>query len=237
MLELTKAKGVSQDRLVLFPNWVDTTAIKPLPAPSPLREEFGIAPEQRVALYSGNIGEKQGLEMIIAAARMVRQRTDLLFVICGDGAARLRIERSAEGLTNVRFFPLQPLERLNELLNLADIHLLPQKQDVECFVMPSKLLGMMASGRPIVASARQGSDLSDIVSECGLVVPPGDSDGFADAVLKLMDDQELTQRLGQHARQLSIEKWDVSEILTSLERSLLKLQKADTAKLSADKYA
>ena len=237
MLELTRTKGVSPDRLVHFPNWVDTASIRPLSGPSPLRQSLGIGPDQRVALYSGNLGEKQGLEIVVDAARTLRERKDVLFVICGEGAARERLGRRAAGLENVRFVPLQPAERLNELLNLADIHLLPQRQDVDCFVMPSKLLGMMASGRPIVASARHGSDLSNTVCECGLVVPPGDGDGFARAVIELLDNPERAQGLGVRARELCIDKWDVSETLTDLERSLLKLLDAKTVKLSGDDCA
>lgn len=88
-----------------------------------------------------------------AVQRLV-DRKDLLFVICGEGSERQTLRTQAQALGNVRFVPLQPLERLNALLKLADIHLLPQRADAADLVMPSKLTGMLASGRPVVATAQ-----------------------------------------------------------------------------------
>ncbi len=114
-------------------------------------------------------------------------------MLCGDGAARRRIEGAAAGLTNVRFIPLQPADRLNELLNLADIHLLPQRPDAEGLVMPSKLTAIMASGKPVVAGAHTDSDVGRAAAAGGLVVPPGDSE-------RLLASHRAAARRRRHAR-------------------------------------
>src|SRR5207244_6265758 len=131
------------------------------------------------------MGAKQGLDQLIAAARLLVDRPLIRFVICGAGAGLPQLRAMASGLPNVSFLPLQPPERLNALLNLADIHALPQKPSVADLVMPSKLLGMLASGRPVVVTARQGSELAAVVGQCGVVVPPENPSALAAAIAAL----------------------------------------------------
>src|SRR5437879_3671640 len=156
MLERLADKGVAEQRRVLFPNWVDTGAIFPMEEPSPLRRELEIPGGAVVTLYSGSMGAKQGIEQLIEAARLLADRPAIRIVICGDGAGLPELRAMARELPNVRFLPLQPPERLNALLNLADVHALPQKPAVADLVMPSKLIGMLASGRPVVATVHDG---------------------------------------------------------------------------------
>jgi colanic acid biosynthesis glycosyl transferase WcaI len=213
MMARLRDKGVDARRIGSFPNWVDASLIRPVAGASPLRAELGIGEDVRVALYSGNMGEKQGLDVVIEAARRFGAGDRLLFLLCGDGAARPRVEQSAAGLVNVRFLPLQPLARLNDLLNLADIHLLPQRAAAEDLVMPSKLSAMMASGRPVVASARQGSEVERVAVQCGLVVAPGDVAAFATAIRRLLDDEPLRARLGAAGRAYALAHWDREAVL------------------------
>ncbi len=213
MLARLAQKGVARDRILFFPNWVDTALIRPLAAQSPLRAELGIAADTRVLLYSGNMGEKQGLEVLVEVARAFGPEDKVLFLLCGDGAARARIERSAAGLEHVRFIGLQPLQKLNELLNLADVHLLPQRADAEDLVMPSKLTAIMACGRPLVASARAGSDVGRIAGEAGIVVPPGDVPAFEAAIRRLLGNEALRARLGSSGRAYALANWDREIVL------------------------
>ena len=212
MLAKLLEKGVDQQRVVFFPNWVDMSLIRPLEEPNALRAELSITTETQVLLYSGTMGEKQGLEIVIDVARGF-QRSNVLFVLCGDGVARDRLQAAAAGLANIRFLPLQPLSRLNELLNLADVHLLPQRAAAADLVMPSKLSAMMASGRPVVATAHVGSDLARISAEGGIVVPPGDADGFGRALRRLLDDEELRHRLGASGRAYALANWERDMVL------------------------
>jgi len=206
-------KGVPDERIVSFPNWVDGGLIRPIEAPNALRAELDIHPDARVILYSGNMGEKQGLEIILDVARSFTADPQVLFLLCGDGAVRARIADAASNLENVRFIPLQPLSRLNELMNLADVHLLPQRQAAEDLVLPSKLTAIMASGRPVVATARSGSDVARSVANGGIVVTPGDIRGVATAVRKLLADDSLRKRLGEAGRVFALENWERDTVM------------------------
>ena len=221
MRERLEAKGVPPERAVLFPNWVDVNAIRALDDPSPLRAELGIGLDEVVALYSGNMGEKQGLETLIETARRLKDHSEIVIVLCGEGAARKRLEESARGLGNVRFLPLQPVERLNDLLNLANVHLLPQRLDAADLVMPSKLGGMLASGGPVIATARDGTQIAQAVIGCGAVVPPDSGNAMAEALLRLAGDPKARSALGQEARRRAATDWDRERILEGFEKVLV----------------
>lgn len=223
MLERLRTKGISTAKGVYFPNWVDTQTIYPLKVNNPLREELGIAPDTFVALYSGSMAEKQGLEMLIAVAQLVVTRSNILFVLSGEGAAKKRLMKLAKSLPNVRFLDLQPEERLNALLNLADVHLLPQLSNAADLVMPSKLKGMCASGRPTIATAALGTQIAQVVQQCGLVVPPADVTAMAKATLYLASDRQKCLQLGRAARDYAVRHWDRQQVLKQLEQRLLEL--------------
>ncbi|MFC7334938.1 WcaI family glycosyltransferase [Rhodocista pekingensis] len=220
MAERLAAKGVPGERLHLFPNWVDTAAIRPLDGPSPLRREVGLGDDDVVALYAGNLGRKQGLEMLIEVARLLADRPRLVICIAGEGPALPALREAARGLANLRFLPLQPVERLNDLLNLADIHLLPQRADAADLVMPSKLSGMLASGRPGICGCAPGTQLYDAIAGCGIAVPPGDAGRMADALAALADDAGLRRTLGAAARRAAAEHWSKDAVLGRFEKLL-----------------
>jgi colanic acid biosynthesis glycosyl transferase WcaI len=164
---------------------------------------------------------KQGLETLLEAARLLEGDDSLRFVMCGDGAAREKLHREYGSLSNVIWLPLQPAERLNELLNLADIHLLIQLAGVVDLVMPSKLTGMLASGRPVVATAKAESQIAEVVAQCGIAVPPGDANALATAIRALGADPERRQRLGKAGRDYAVRTIDLSSVLGEFERALI----------------
>jgi colanic acid biosynthesis glycosyl transferase WcaI len=194
------AKGVDPSRVVCLPNWVDALTIFPLERASEYRRMLRIPDGQKVVLYSGNMGAKQGIETLADVAAALAGRTDITFVFCGSGAAKQSLLERCAGLANCIFIPLQPAQQLNELLNLADIHVLPQRADAADLVMPSKLTGMFASGRAIVAMARSGTGLFDAVSSRGVVVAPENVDALAAAISMLASDPEQRAALGKAAR-------------------------------------
>lgn len=200
MIEKLRQKGLDDERIALFPNWVDIAGVNPLTRTSAYREKLDIKADQKVALFSGTWGSKQNLLSIPEAARALTHRPDIVFVICGDGVMRGQLEAACEGLPNVRLLPLQPKEQLCELLGMADIHLLTQSAEAEDLVLPSKLTGMLSSGRPVIATCREGTELGYIVSQCGVVVPPECTRSLADAVVELADDADRRQSLGAFAR-------------------------------------
>ena len=228
MMSNLQAKGVAADRLRYFPNWVNTDFIHPHAGLESeeygrIRTEAGIASEQTVCLYSGNFGEKQGLDTILETARLLCARKDIVFVLCGNGAVKSRLMESAAALSNIRWLDAQPLHALPALLCIADVHLLPQRADASGLVFPSKLTGMFASGRPVVAEAVPGSDLYALVEPRGAVVPPGAPDQFAEALLRLVDDVSLRNRLGALSRAYAVTHMDARSVLTGFERDLQSL--------------
>jgi colanic acid biosynthesis glycosyl transferase WcaI len=200
MVERLLQKGVSQGRIRYFPNWVDISRFKPTATSLTYRARLGIAADAVVVLFSGTLGGKQGLMAIPAAAALLAARNDILFVVCGDGMMKPELETATADLPNVRLFPLQPVERVGELLCMADMHLLPQNLGAADLVLPSKLSGMLASGRPVIATCLAGTELEAVVSQCGIVVPPEDSAELAAAICRLADDVAMRLELGRRAR-------------------------------------
>jgi colanic acid biosynthesis glycosyl transferase WcaI len=217
-------KGVLADRRTLFPNWVDSRAIHP--AESGIRRDLGLGPEAVVALYSGNMGEKQGVETLAEVARGLAG-SPVILVLAGAGAAEPRLRAATSGLAQVRWLALQPTARLNDLLNAADIHLLPQRADAADLVMPSKLAFMLASGKPVVAGAAPGTALARAIEGAGIAVPPGDASAMAAAVLDLAKDGARRKALGAEARARAFAEWDREAILARFEGQLMKLAGGD----------
>lgn len=229
MVERLEGKGVPAARTVMFPNWVDTGRILPDADGAGFRDQLGIAPDAVVALYSGNIGEKQGIEQIATAAQYVRahRKPDdppVQFVLAGAGAGREVIEQAVRdhglGEEAFRLLPLQPEEKLPALLAMADIHLLPQRAEAADLVMPSKLGGMLSSGRPVVASAAPRTQIAATVASCGEVVVPGDGEAIGAAVQKLARDPARRRELGMAARREAETNWDRDAVLKRFEAEL-----------------
>jgi colanic acid biosynthesis glycosyl transferase WcaI len=213
MLERAASKGVAADRLVLLPNWVDVQAIRPLTAPSRYRATLGLRASDLVVLFAGSLGSKHRLQLIPETARQLADAPGIHFVICGEGAMKPELLQLCAGLDSVSFLPLQPADQLGELLGLADIHLLPQDALAEDLVLPSKLSGMLASGRPVVATCAQGTDMAIVVQACGLVVPPGDAVALAAALRSLASNPEICLQMGQAARLFATDRLARKQVL------------------------
>jgi colanic acid biosynthesis glycosyl transferase WcaI len=220
MCERLIRKGVHSHRVVEFKNWVDLDSIFPVNGFNSYRKQLNIADDVTIVLYAGNLGEKQGLEVLIAAIRILSTRLDIQFVIAGDGAASARLQADSTDLMNIRWLSLQPLEKLNELLNLANIHVLPQRADAADLVMPSKLTGMLASGVATLGTAHADTQLGMVLECCGVRVEPGDASALADAIQTLADDPSRRAVLGQIGRQYAIEQMSRDAILTKAEAEL-----------------
>jgi colanic acid biosynthesis glycosyl transferase WcaI len=238
MTRRMRQKGLGSESLWEFQNWVDTRVVTLGSNQTQIRAELGLAPTDVVALYSGAMSNKQGLELVIEAAATARTcKPSLQFILCGNGPAKPTLMRMAAGADNVRFLDLQPIGRLSELLNTADIHLLPQRAQISDLVLPSKLAGMLASGRPIIAMADPGTSLALETEQAGIVVPPGDAQALASAVMALADDEFSRRRFGAAARKLAQERWDRTTIIRSVESEFLALRprEAMPASLQAEK--
>jgi len=219
------AKGIPETKYVMFPNWVDEEAIKPLSKAQSLRGEWGISMDDKVILYSGNLGEKQGLEIIIDAAKRFSDKPDVHFIICGSGGARDRLKEMAEraGLQQIRFFPLQPYEKLPALLAAADVHLVLQKKSASDLVMPSKLTGILASGGYAVISAVPGTSLYDVVAthQLGLLIEPESAEALAAGLQQALHMDLMPSK--ERARQYAERFLSKEQVLKEFEQYLVML--------------
>jgi colanic acid biosynthesis glycosyl transferase WcaI len=225
MMERIRQKGVSSDKVGLFPNWVDCGALRPLERGDSMRAEWGIPNDTKVVLYAGNIGKKQGLELLFPVAQaFLAKRPDVLFIIVGEGAAKVDLERVVfeKGLTNIIFKPLQPIEKLGALLATADVHLVLQLQGAADLVMPSKLTGILAAGGAVLATAEEATELYKVVTqnEVGRVVQPGSSEGVEMGIEAMLDDLTLLQRCQHNARKFAETNLHKESILWDFEREL-----------------
>ena len=205
-------KRVAADTVRELRNWADTRFAPDPDGAERLREAWGLTGKV-VALYSGNIARKQGIETLVEAARALQHRPDIAFVICGEGPNRAALEQQARGLGNVQLHDLQPAERMGAMLAMADLHLLPQIAGAADLVLPSKLTNMLASGRPVVATTEPGTGLHSEVDGCGAITPPSDAAALARAVADLADDPGRRSVLGAAAGARAQERWQKDSIV------------------------
>lgn len=182
MAERIAHKGIPQDKIAVVRNWVDLDHIRPHRDLSAYREQLGIRPTDFVVHYCGNVGRKQGLAVLLDAAVRLAGCDDVKFVIAGEGPAKSELVARYGHLRNVRFLPFQPHDRFSEFLGLADLHALPQEEGTADLVLPSKLGGMLASGKPIVVMTGPDTELGDFLRDTAMLVPPGDSASLAEAI-------------------------------------------------------
>lgn len=200
-------KGVATEKITVLPNWVDCDAIRPL-ASNPFRAQFGDA---FVVMYSGNLGLSQQLETLLDAARQLRDDKRVLFVFIGEGARKAWLQESArrDGLHNVRFFPYQPKERLSESLGAADLHLIPLQAGAAGCLVPSKVYGILAAGRPFVAMMEDGTDVAALAREfrVGFVSPPGNVSRLVEAIHEAVANPAELAAMGSRARALAEQRF------------------------------
>lgn len=207
IVECCKLKGINSERIVLFQNWVDCNfiyPINPIAQPNSLREMIGISEFEKIVLYSGNMDINQRLDILLEAAKKLNY---IHFVFCGNVADCHRIENEAKylSLCNVHFLPSPSIKRLNELLNIADIHAFIQCDNPSDLGMPSNLMAMLASGRPIVAITRLKTVIANLIqdSNCGRIISPEEPEMLVIALQELISNPELCQKLGNNSRQFA----------------------------------
>lgn len=187
MIKRVKAKV--NRKVLFFPNWVDTINFSPLPRRDSLKKDWGFESNQKIILYSGSIGEKQGLDSLIRIAKKLETQQEIQFVICGTGPYKEKlIDMASENeLTNIHFFPLQRDSVFNKFLNMADVHLVLQKGDASDLVMPSKLTTILSVGGLALVTAKPGTTLSKVVKDhdMGIVIEPENELLLAQTILSI----------------------------------------------------
>jgi glycosyltransferase involved in cell wall biosynthesis len=201
-------KGAGPHKVRVIHNWADCASIIPGPKQNPFGRSHGLH-EAFVCMHSGNAGLAQNLETLLEAANRLRGYPDLIVAVVGDGVKRVELEAQAraQGLSNVRFLPYQPKEGLKDSFASADVFVISLKRGLAGYIVPSKLYGILAAGRPCVAAVEEACEVAAIVKkhDCGLLAEPGDPDDLARKILRLYRNRDLVSRLGANARQAALE--------------------------------
>ncbi|MCA9542812.1 MAG: glycosyltransferase family 4 protein [Myxococcales bacterium] len=195
-------KGVPDDKIAVIPNYTDTDFIQPRPqAGNPFRKAHGLE-DAFVVQFSGRMGYSQGLETVVEAWRLLADLPALRLMMVGDGQARPMIDRELGDDARVIRLPVQPREVLPDLLAAADVGLAPLRHGMAGTSVPSKMFGIMAAGRAIIAGVDAGSDAEALIhtARCGHVVPPEDPKALAAAIRAAYEDRALTRQQGENAR-------------------------------------
>jgi colanic acid biosynthesis glycosyl transferase WcaI len=185
-------------RVHVIPNFVDTVAITPASRDNRYRHDLGVV-DQPVVMYAGNVGFSQSIGLMIEAARRI---PEAVFVINGDGSARESLEKEAASLPNVRFVGYQPIERLNEVLAAADLHVVPLRRGLAKVSVPSKSYSVLAAARPLLAAIDPGTEIPKMLAESGggVAVHPDDAEAFVAAVRDLLADRQRLESMGRAGR-------------------------------------
>ena len=218
------AKGISEDKYIMLPNWADTEHIQPLPTELSMRGELGISADTRVILYSGNLGEKQGVDMIVDAACILKDRRDILFLIAGEGASKDRLIKYTDekGVNeNIRFLSLQPYNTLASFLAVADLHLVLQKKSAADLVLPSKLISILSSGGVALVTAEPSTSLYEMVHDyrLGFICEPDNTEEFVETILIALGQD--TNELSVRARTYAENHLSIDAILKRFEHQLM----------------
>ena len=172
---IRKTQDKVNREVISFPNWVDISCNYPVDDKAKLKTEWGFEKDDFIVLYSGSLGEKQGLPLILDVAEKISDPR-VKFILCGNGAHKQVLVAAAEkkNLKNITFLPLQPQAKFNDFLNMADLHLILQKKDASDLVMPSKLTTILAVGGVALVTANPGTSLYNVVASnnIGLIAEP-----------------------------------------------------------------
>jgi glycosyltransferase involved in cell wall biosynthesis len=204
---LIEDKGAPPERTTIIADWADTAAIVPAPKRNAFSEAHGLA-DKFVVMHSGNLGLAQSLETIVEAAAALQDLPDLRVVFVGEGVKKAELQQQAAslGLSNAVFLPFTPKERLTESFATADVFVVSLQRGLAGYIVPSKLYGILAAGRPFIAAVEDSCEVASLTRrhDCGVLAEPGDAASLAARIRALYADRDLTKRLGMNARALGL---------------------------------
>lgn len=217
MRTLILRKGVAATKVSLLPNWINAQAIVPMDRMNPLRAEWGIPEDRFVVLYAGTFGRVHGTAQLIDAAEQLRMDKQVTFLLVGQGHDFEHIKKLAEsrGLRNVMVKEFVPRARLGELQAIADVSIVTLRSGLGNISVPSKVLGYMAAGRPVIGLLDSSSDTASLLrnAKCGVVLEPGDIVGLARELRALAANPSLAREWGQRGRQHVLDQLDAQVVL------------------------
>lgn len=237
MLDAYARKGVPAQKIVMFPNWIpDQPGGRAKDGGSAsFRATNGLGSDVALIAYSGNVGVKQGIEVVVEAGALAQtaaaprsvQPKPIHWAICGEGAAKPALEQriKAEGVPGVRLYPLQPDDLYHALLREADICLITQQRGTGQFFFPSKLLSILQYGRPVLAVADESSELARAVHQgrFGMVVPPGDAAALLSAAENMLAADDAQRATWAENGKAWVDQFRRHRVLTAFEARVAEL--------------
>jgi len=204
-----------QYKVVYVPNWADPTIVSPMErAENPFIKSLGLE-NKFIVQYSGNIGLTHDMETIVEAANGLREDNEIHFLMIGGGGKLAKIVRMARGfgLSNMTFLPYQPRENLKNSLGASDVSLISLEEGAQGLSVPSKLYGVMASGRPIIANVPRDSEVAMTLREfnCGIVTRPKDVAGMVGAIRSLKSSETERKAMGERAYKAFLDNFTVQK--------------------------
>jgi glycosyltransferase involved in cell wall biosynthesis len=204
MAEKVASRGVAKDRIRVITNWSEDETIVPVSADlNPLRQQWHLGGKFVVG-YSGNLGRAHEFNTILAAAARLCNRNDIVFVCVGGGHLLGQLAQLVQrrGLTNFRFLAYQERAILRDSLSVPDVHWLSLRPELEGLIVPSKVYGIAAAGRPIIAMCAENGEIARMIGQyqCGIVIRPGDSDALVASLQTLYEDAALRAQMGRNSR-------------------------------------
>jgi colanic acid biosynthesis glycosyl transferase WcaI len=226
MRERLVGKGASPDRIAVIPNWVDATKVVPAPKDNAWAREHDFH-ERFVVMHSGNIGHAQNLDALVRSTTFLRDLDDVAVAIVGGGARHAALSELVDVLEAdaVQFLPYQPRELLSLSLSSADLHVVGLARGLAGYVVPSRLYGILAVGRPVLVAAEQDSETAQLVVAvgCGIVVPPGRPELIAEVIRRAHDGGYDLEEMGRRGREYVVAEADRSVAVARYERLLLEV--------------
>lgn len=221
-------KGAPAEKISLIYNWINEQEVYTVPREeNRLYDEYGLSRDKFYVAYSGNIGHSQNMDILLDAARSLRDiRADIGFIIVGEGACRQHVEERilSEGLKNVTLLPFQPYEKISQVFSLGDVGLLISKRGIGNNSVPGKTWSYLSAQRPVLASFDQDSELCQLLSEhgCGICIEPDNADALREAILQLARERDKLPNMGKRGREYIIQeltaKASTSKWLELMER-------------------
>ena len=228
MADLVRSKGVPEDRIRMIGVWSDQEEVKPIPrAENQYRSQWDVG-DRVLVMYSGNFGIGHDVATFLEAAQRLREDDRVRFAFVGGGKKKVEVESFVRdhGLESTCILaPYQPRENLDELLSAADLHLVSLLEGVEGIMVPCKLFGILAAGRPALYIGSERSEISRVVVEndCGASVRQGDVDALVAGILKYVDDPDAREAAGDRARKALVEEHGAVHRLAAWRELLIEI--------------
>lgn len=215
------SRGGHPQRVAVVPNWVDTDTTRPADKNNKIWADLDLK-NHFVISFAGIMGYSQDLDTVLDSAAMLQDQQNIVFLLVGDGVEKPRLQKIAreKELHNVIFLPMQPKEEYLQILAVSDLCLVTLKNEVKTPVVPSKILSIMAAGRPILASLPLNGDAPRLLAaaRAGLSIPPESPTFMTDTILKLYQDPKKLKKMGSAGREYAVNHLSLDVCVTQLEK-------------------